>query len=150
MIRVGTSSWADPEFIRDCEPPKLPAAARLAWYAQHFNYVEVNSSFYAIPVQKVVRRWDSETPSNFLFDVKLHGLLSRHVVKTAALPPDIRRDAETNPRGNVIMPKLERIVSERIRKKLNHCARQASWAPFFSNSALRFDRAHRQPWGSAY
>jgi uncharacterized protein YecE (DUF72 family) len=115
MIRIGTSSWADPEFVRDWYPPKLPAAARLSWYAEHFDYVEVNSTFYAVPVKKVVNRWDSETPSNFLFDIKLHGLLSRHAVKTTSLPPDIRRDAETNPRGNLILrPKLERIVAERI------------------------------------
>jgi uncharacterized protein YecE (DUF72 family) len=115
-IRVGTSSWADPEFVRDWYPPKLPAAARLGWYAQHFNYVEVNSTFYSVPVQKVVQRWDAETPLDFLFDVKLHGLLSRHVVKLPALPPDLRRFAETNSRGNVILtPKLERMIAERIR-----------------------------------
>jgi uncharacterized protein YecE (DUF72 family) len=115
MIRIGTSSWADPEFVRDWYPPKLPAAARLGWYAEHFDYVEVNSTFYAIPVRKVVQRWDSETPSNFLFDVKLHGLLSRHAAKVVSLPPDIRRYAEGNPRGNLILtPKLERLVAERI------------------------------------
>jgi uncharacterized protein YecE (DUF72 family) len=109
MIRIGTSSWADPEFVRDWYPPKLPAAARLSWYAEHFD------SFYAVPVKKVVNRWDSETPSNFLFDVKLHGLLLRHAVKTSSLPPDIRRDAEANPRGNLILtPKLERLIAERI------------------------------------
>ena len=57
MIRIGTSSWADPEFVRDWYPPKLPAAARLSWYAEHFDYVEVNSTFYAVPVKKVVNRW---------------------------------------------------------------------------------------------
>jgi uncharacterized protein YecE (DUF72 family) len=119
MIRIGTSSWADPEFVRDWYPPKLPAAARLGWYAQHFDYVEVNSSFYAVPAQKVVQRWDAETPPGFLFDVKLHGLLSRHVVKAAALPPDLRRDAETNPRGSVILtPELERTVAERFREEI--------------------------------
>jgi uncharacterized protein YecE (DUF72 family) len=57
MIRIGTSSWADPEFVRDWYPLKLPAAARVSWYAQHFDYVEVNSTFYAVPVKKVVNRW---------------------------------------------------------------------------------------------
>jgi uncharacterized protein YecE (DUF72 family) len=119
MIRIGTSSWSDPEFVRDWYPPKLAAAARLGWYAQYFDYVEVNSTFYAVPVQKVVQRWDFETPWNFLFDVKLHGLLSRHVVKTSALPPDLRRYAETNSAGNVILtPKLERMVAERIRVEI--------------------------------
>jgi uncharacterized protein YecE (DUF72 family) len=115
MIRIGTSSWADPEFVRDWYPPKLPAAARLSWYAEHFDYVEVNSTFYAIPVKRVVTRWDSETPSNFLFDLKLHGLLSRHAVKATSLPPDIRRGAETNHRGNLILtPELEAVVAGRI------------------------------------
>jgi uncharacterized protein YecE (DUF72 family) len=115
MIRIGTSSWTDPGFVRDWYPSKLPAAARLGWYAEHFDYVEVNSSFYAIPVEKVVQRWDFETPTNFLFDIKLHGLLSRHAVKGASLPPDLRRFAETDARGNLILtPNLERVVAERI------------------------------------
>lgn len=115
MIRIGTSSWADPEFVRDWYPPRLPAAARLSWYAEHFDYVEVNSSFYALPARKVVQRWNSETPSNFLFDVKLHGLLSRHAVKVVSLPPDMRRHAESDSRGNLILtPELERLVGERI------------------------------------
>jgi uncharacterized protein YecE (DUF72 family) len=119
MIRIGTSSWSDPEFVRDWYPPKLPAAARLGWYAEHFDYVEVNSTFYAIPVRKVVERWGFETPANFLFDVKLHGLLSRHAVKAVSLPPDIRRYAESNARGNLILTaKLERLVANRIQKEI--------------------------------
>jgi uncharacterized protein YecE (DUF72 family) len=119
MIRVGTSSWADPEFVRDWYPPRLPAAARLGWYAEHFDYVEVNSTFYAIPSQKVVERWNSETPAQFLFDVKLHGLLSRHAVKLMSLPPDIRRFARSNPGGNLIVtPELERVVIERILEEI--------------------------------
>jgi uncharacterized protein YecE (DUF72 family) len=115
MIRIGTSSWTDPEFVRDWYPPKLPAAARLAWYAEHFDYVEVNSTFYAIPARKVVQRWDFETPDDFLFDIKLHGLLSRHAVKMTSLPPDIRRFARSSSGGNLILtPELERFVTERI------------------------------------
>jgi hypothetical protein len=48
-IRIGTASWTDPGFIEDWYPPKLPASARLRWYSEHFNYVEVNATFYAIP-----------------------------------------------------------------------------------------------------
>ena len=139
MIRIGTSSWADPEFVRDWYPPKLPAPARLGWYAQHFDYVEVNSTFYAIPVKKVVNRWDSETPSSFLFDVKLHGLLSRHAVKATSLPPDIRRDAETNHRGNLILtPELEVLSPREFSPRSDRCVRPASSAPFSFNSAPPF------------
>ena len=119
MIRVGTSSWTDPGFVRDWYPPKLPAAARLSWYAEHFDYVEVNSTFYAIPSRKVVERWDIETPEDFLFDIKLHGLLSRHAVKIVSLPPDLRRFAPSNSGGNLIVtPELERVVTERILQEI--------------------------------
>ena len=139
MIRIGTSSWADPEFVRDWYPPKLPAAARLSWYAEHFDYVEVNSTFYAVPVKKVVNRWDSETPLNFLFDVKLHGLLSRHAVKTTSLPPDIRRDAEANPRGNLILTsKLERLVAERILAEVEPLREAGKLGAFLLQLSLRF------------
>ena len=48
-ILVGTSSWADPGFVEDWYPQGMPAADRLAWYAERFETVEVNSTFYAVP-----------------------------------------------------------------------------------------------------
>lgn len=116
MIRVGTASWTDPGFVADWYPRRLPPAARLGWYAEHFNYVEINSSFYAIPTQKIVQRWDHETPAHFVFDVKVHRVLSRHAAPLATLPPDLRRGLETNSRGNVVLTaELEQAVTARIR-----------------------------------
>ena len=48
-LRIGTASWTDLGFVEDWYPPKLPASRRLRWYAERFNYVEVNATFYAIP-----------------------------------------------------------------------------------------------------
>ena len=48
-ILVGTSSWADPGFVKEWYPPRMPAGERLPWYAERFAAVELNSSFYAIP-----------------------------------------------------------------------------------------------------
>ena len=70
-IVVGTSSWADPGFVEEWYPPGLPARDRLAWYAEHFDAVEVNASFYAIPDRRTVERWAQVTPDGFTFDVKL-------------------------------------------------------------------------------
>jgi uncharacterized protein YecE (DUF72 family) len=56
-ILVGTSSWTDPGFVADWYPAGLPAKERLPWYAEHFNLVEVNSSFYAVPAQASVAKW---------------------------------------------------------------------------------------------
>src|SRR5258708_5409560 len=90
QILVGTTSWTDPGFVADWYPKKLSASDRLRWYAEHFNLVEVNSSFYQIPNRRFVERWRDQTPDNFTFDVKLHRLLSRHSTKPELLPKDLR------------------------------------------------------------
>src|SRR3989442_470343 len=90
QILVGTASWTDPGFVADWYPPKLPPQDRLAWYAEHFNLVEVNSSFYAVPSPTVTARWCEQTPAGFVFDVKLHRLLSRHRTEVKLLPRDLR------------------------------------------------------------
>jgi len=102
-ILVGTSSWADPGFVEDWYPKGLAARDRLGWYAQRFEYVEVNSSFYAIPADKTVARWAEITPERFVFDVKLHRLLSRHSAGPESLPPELRDEAELNERGRVVL-----------------------------------------------
>ena len=48
-ILVGTASWSDPGFVERWYPKGMPAAERLAWYAEHFEMVEVNSTFYSVP-----------------------------------------------------------------------------------------------------
>lgn len=112
-IRVGTASWADPGFIAEWYPHGLPASQRLPWYAQHFDLVEVNSTFYAVPSPDVVARWAEQTPKGFVFDVKLHRLLSRHSTQAKQLPSGLRARARTNPRGRVeLTPKLEAAVAK--------------------------------------
>jgi len=102
-IVVGTSSWADPGFIKDWYPPKMPAGQRLGWYAERFEAVELNASFYAVPERDTVRRWVDVTPDGFTFDVKLHRLLSRHSASLDSLPPSLRERARTTPRGRVVL-----------------------------------------------
>src|SRR5690349_17693528 len=100
-IIVGTSSWADPGFVEEWYPPGMAAKDRLGWYAERFDAVEVNSSFYAIPEQGTVARWAEVTPDGFVFDYKLHKALSRHSAEIQSLPPDLRDGVETSPRGRV-------------------------------------------------
>jgi uncharacterized protein YecE (DUF72 family) len=100
-ILVGTASWSDPGFVERWYPKKLPAGERLDWYAQHFEMVEVNSTFYSVPEPRMVERWCAATPDDFTFDVKLHQLFSFHSTPAKLLPPDLQRRAETDARGNV-------------------------------------------------
>jgi uncharacterized protein YecE (DUF72 family) len=100
-ILIGTASWSDPGFVERWYPKKMPAGERLAWYAQHFEMVEVNSTFYSVPEPRMVERWCATTPNDFTFDVKLHQLFSLHSTPAKLLPPDLQRRAETDARGKV-------------------------------------------------
>ena len=100
-ILVGTASWSDPGFVERWYPKKMPAGERLQWYAQHFEMVEVNSTFYSVPEPRMVERWCAATPDDFTFDVKLHQLFSFHSTPAKLLPPDLQRRAETNAKGIV-------------------------------------------------
>ena len=97
----------------------MPAGDRLAWYAQHFEMVEVNSTFYAVPDAPMVERWCRSTPSGFTFDVKLHQLLSRHSTNVKLLPPALQRGAEVDAKGRVkLTPEIERAMIEQFRTSI--------------------------------
>ncbi len=100
-ILVGTASWSDPGFVRHWYPKKLRAYERLGWYAQHFEMVEVNSTFYSVPDLRMVERWCAATPDGFTFDVKLHQFFSFHSTAAELLPPDLQQRAETDAKGKV-------------------------------------------------
>jgi uncharacterized protein YecE (DUF72 family) len=113
-IVVGTSSWSDPGFVEHWYPKGLAARDRLDFYAERFEAVELNSSFYAIPATSTVERWAKRTPEGFQFDVKLHRLLSRHASQLKELPPDLREGAETNERGRVMLDRA--LLDEMVRR----------------------------------
>ncbi|HJR64610.1 MAG TPA: DUF72 domain-containing protein [Gemmatimonadaceae bacterium] len=70
-IRIGTQGWNYDAWVG----PFYPAGTRppdfLTVYARAFDTVEVDSTFYAIPAEKVVRGWAERTPADFRFAVKL-------------------------------------------------------------------------------
>jgi uncharacterized protein YecE (DUF72 family) len=118
-ILVGTASWSDPGFVEHWYPKKMPAGERLAWYAQHFEMVEVNSTFYSVPDARMVERWCRSTPEGFIFDVKLHQLLSRHSTNRKLLPPALQKSAESDAKGKVkLTPQIEKAMIEQFRRAI--------------------------------
>ncbi len=112
-ILIGTASWTDPGFVARWYPKKMAAHERLAWYAQHFEMVEVNSTFYSVPDHRTVERWCATTPDNFIFDVKLHQLFSFHSTQRKLLPPALQRIAQTDAKGKVTSsPELQDALLE--------------------------------------
>src|SRR5207244_559323 len=93
-IRIGISSWADEALIEEGTfYPKrsMSAEARLRFYASVFDVVEVNSSYYAIPDVRNVRRWAERTPPSFVFHVKAWALMTGHHPRAQSLPADVAR-----------------------------------------------------------
>ena len=106
-IRVGTCSWADEALSKYFYPQGLPAGERLGYYAQHFDTVEVDSTYYRLPAEQMVERWAERTPDGFVMHVKAFGLMTRHPVKLEQLPTDLRDDAPTDNKGRVDRPPRE-------------------------------------------
>jgi uncharacterized protein YecE (DUF72 family) len=107
QIRVGTCSWADEALTKYWYPKGVPSADRLGYYAEHFDTVEVDSTYYRLPAQEMVQRWAERTPDGFVMHVKAFGVMTRHPVKIDQLPPDMRDEAPKDDRGRVERPSRE-------------------------------------------
>ena len=106
-IRVGTCSWADEASTKYWYPKGVPPGERLRYYAEHFDTVEVDSTYYRLPVEEMVERWAERTPEGFVMHVKAFGVMTRHPVKVEQLPPDLRDEAPKDDRGRVDRPSRE-------------------------------------------
>jgi uncharacterized protein YecE (DUF72 family) len=106
-VRVGTCSWADEALTKYWYPKGVPSGARLAYYAEHFDTVEVDSTYYRLPAVEMVQRWAERTPDDFVMHVKAFGVMTRHPVKIDQLPPDLRDDAPRDDRGRIERPSRE-------------------------------------------
>lgn len=82
----------------------------LPYYAEHFNTVEVNSTFYALQRPQTVEKWLEQTPENFVFNFKLPGIFSWHKMEWARLPKRIKEMVTPGPRGRI--DRDQRVVEE--------------------------------------
>lgn len=69
-LYVGTSGWAYKEWAGFFYPKDLPKSEELAHYTRHFNTVEINATFYRLPLVSSVKGWRERSPSDFIFAVK--------------------------------------------------------------------------------
>ena len=106
-IRIGTCSWADESLVRYWYPKQVPARERLRYYAERFDTVEVDSTYYRLPVEEMVARWAERTPDGFVMHVKAFAMMTRHPVKPEQLPPDLREEAPKDERGRIDRPPRE-------------------------------------------
>jgi uncharacterized protein YecE (DUF72 family) len=83
-VHVGTSGWSYPSWKPGFYPPGTDAGAFLAYYAQHFSTVELNTTGYRLPAEQHFQRWAEQTPPGFVFAPKLAGNRPRMVADFAS------------------------------------------------------------------
>jgi uncharacterized protein YecE (DUF72 family) len=89
-IRIGCSGWNYDSWRGRLYPKGLGTGRWLERYAQVFDTVEVNATFYRLASEPAVRRWAEQTPGGFVFALKASRYLT-HVKKLDPLEPGIER-----------------------------------------------------------
>ena len=92
-VRIGTASWTDKSLIdsgRFYPSEAKKPDERLAFYAEHFPVVEVDSTYYGLPSRRNAELWVERTPDDFVFNVKAFSLLTQHPSTARSLPKDLR------------------------------------------------------------
>ena len=69
-VLVGTSGYNYPEWRGSFYPEKFSTDKMLAYYAERFETVEINYTFYRMPTEKLLAGWAAGTPDGFSFTLK--------------------------------------------------------------------------------
>jgi hypothetical protein len=69
-LYIGTSGWMYKDWGSMFYPPDMKKG-HLQFLAKEFHTVEINSSFYHLPLHSTFEKWRDETPGDFVFAVKM-------------------------------------------------------------------------------
>jgi uncharacterized protein YecE (DUF72 family) len=80
-VSAGTSGWSYPSWRPGFYPAGLDPSGFLAYYAERFSTVELNTTGYRLPAEEQFRRWAEQVPDGFEFAPKLPGERPRTVAE---------------------------------------------------------------------
>lgn len=123
-IRVGCSGWNYRHWRGRFYPDKLPVKEWFRFYAEHFDTVEINNSFYRLPKAETFDKWREQAPSGFAYAVKANRFLTQaKKLKDCAeplarmIPPVRHLEAKLGPILYQLPPNL-RVNLERLEEFL--------------------------------
>ncbi len=76
MLYIGTSGWTYSHWQGIFYPDELSKQKWFRFYAQYFNTVEINYSFYHLPSEKTYQNWQEKASDNFIFAIKVSRYIS--------------------------------------------------------------------------
>jgi uncharacterized protein YecE (DUF72 family) len=101
-IRLGTCSFADEALMKAWYPREIKTGEqRLRWYADRFDTVEIDSTFYRMQPPETTAKWAERVPAGFVFHVKAFAPMTRHPVKLEVMPEELQEGLEADERGRV-------------------------------------------------
>jgi uncharacterized protein YecE (DUF72 family) len=90
-VRVGCSGWNYADWKGRFYPAeRCPASRWLEYYAQHFDTVEINATFYRLASRDAVARWVKQTPEDFVFAPKISRYIT-HMKKLTDMEGPVER-----------------------------------------------------------
>jgi uncharacterized protein YecE (DUF72 family) len=90
LTRIGCSGWNYDDWRGRLYPAGVPKRRWLEVYAEHFDTVEVNTTFYRLPRREAVAAWAEQTPADFAFAVKASRYLT-HIKRLTDVGEGVRR-----------------------------------------------------------
>ena len=79
-IRIGTSGWYYEHWKELFYPLDLPKSKWFEFYSRHFNTVEINNTFYHLPKEQSIQKWQKIAPENFVYAIKANRFIT-HIKK---------------------------------------------------------------------
>ncbi|MES2622533.1 MAG: DUF72 domain-containing protein, partial [Bacteroidota bacterium] len=76
QFNIGCSGFYNRHWKGIFYPEKLPQSKWLNFYSEHFNTLELNSTFYRFPTSKMLQAWYKKSPEGFVFSVKAPKLIT--------------------------------------------------------------------------
>jgi uncharacterized protein YecE (DUF72 family) len=75
-FKIGCTGWSYQGWIGPFYPKSMPQSEHLKHYSSIFDITEINTTFYNIPNQAMVQKWNKDTPDNFLFTAKIPKIIT--------------------------------------------------------------------------
>jgi len=94
IVHVGTSGFSYKEWKGNFYPEKIKPAEMLAFYAQRFDTVEINNTFYRMPQASLLEGWTKEVTEGFRFVLKAPQRIT-HQKRLAGVEDDVAFFFET-------------------------------------------------------
>jgi len=105
-LRIGCSGWNYKSWKGPFYPTGLSASKWLPYYAERFDTVEINNTFYRLPEAQTFAGWRAQVPADFLFAVKASRFLTHMKRLRDPQEPIDRLFSRVQPLGPCLGPVL--------------------------------------------